>query len=46
MYIYLMTLLYYLYGIIIDCAINTTGHINIFVDGLNATQKSYLKEQM
>ena len=33
-------------GIIIDHAINATGHINNFVDGLNATDKRYLKEQM
>ena len=44
--IYLMNLLSYLYGIIIDCTINSSVHVHNVVDGLNATDKHYLKEQM
>ena len=29
-----------------DCAINSPGHVNNVVDGLNATGKCYLKAQM
>ena len=36
---YLMTLLWFLYGIIMYRAINASCHRNIFVDGLNATDK-------
>ena len=41
--IYLMTVLSYSYGIIMDCAINALGHGNIFLDVINATGKRYLK---
>ena len=44
--IYLMNFLSYLYGIIIYCAINSPVHENNFVDGLNATEKSYLKGKL
>ena len=43
--IYLMTVLSYSYGIIMDCAINAPGHGNNVVDGPNATDKRYLKEK-
>ena len=33
------------YGIIIDSAINAPGHGNNVVDGMNATDKRYLKEK-
>ena len=38
-----MTVLSSSYGIIMDFAINVPGHGNNFVDGLNATDKKYLK---
>ena len=41
--IYLITVLSSLYGIIMDRSINSHGHINIVVDGINATDKHYLK---
>ena len=41
--IYLMNVLSSSYGIIMDHAINEPGHGNNFVDGLNATDKRYLK---
>ena len=41
--IYLMTLLSSSYGIIMDHAMNPPGHGNNVVDGLNATDKNYLK---
>ena len=44
--IYLMTVLSSSYGIIMDSEINAPGHGNIFVDGLNAMDTFYLKEQM
>ena len=44
--IYLMTVLSYSYGIIMDRAINATGHGSNVVDGLNKTGKNDLKEQM
>ena len=44
--VYLMSVLSYLYGIIMDHKINSTRYGNNFVDGLNATLKSYLREQM
>ena len=39
--IYLMTVLSSSYGIIMDHAINTTGYVNNFVDGINATEKLF-----
>ena len=44
--IYLVTMLLSKHGIIMDFAINPPGHGNNVVDGLNATEKLYLKEQM
>ena len=44
--IYLMTLLSYLYGIIMYRTINSPGNGKIVVDGINATDKFYLKEKM
>ena len=44
--IYLMTVLSSSYGIIMDREINATGHVNNFFDGLNATEKRFLREQM
>ena len=44
--IYSMTVLSYLYGIIMDLAINAPGHSGTFVRGINATDKHYLKNQM
>ena len=41
--IYLIHFLLYLYGIIMDHAINSSVHENNVVDGLNATDKRYLK---
>ena len=41
-----MTVLSSLYGIIMDFAINTPGHGNNVLYGLNATHKRYLKEEM
>ena len=44
--IYLMTVLSYSYGIIMDHAINAPGHGNNVVDGLNAMDKIYLKGEI
>ena len=44
--IYLITLLLYLHGIIIDCTTNAPGHRNISFYGLKDTDKQYLREQM
>ena len=44
--IYLMTILSYSYGIILDRAINAPVHEKNVVDGINATYKHYLKEQI
>ena len=44
--IYLMTVASSSYGIIMDRAINTTGHGNNVVDELNTTDKRYLKRGM
>ena len=44
--IYLMTMVSASYGILMYHAINVPGNGNNFVDGLNATDKRYLKEQM
>ena len=44
--IYLKTVLSYSYGIIMDRGINTSGHGNNVVDGLNAMKKRYLKGEM
>ena len=41
--LYLMTVLSYSYGIILDQAIDAPGHGKNVVDGLNATYKRYLK---
>ena len=41
--IYLITVLSSSYGVIMDHAINAPGHGNNVVDGLNATDKHYLK---
>ena len=41
--IYLMTVLSYSHVIIMVRALNTRGHGNNFDDGLNATEKFYLK---
>ena len=41
--IYLMNVLSSSYGIIMDQAMNTPGHGNNVVDGLNATRNLYLK---
>ena len=43
--IYLMTVLSSSYGIITNRAINSSVQGNNVVDGLNATEKNYLKEQ-
>ena len=40
---YLMTVLSSLYGIIMDSSINAPGNKNNVVDGINATEKCYLK---
>ena len=42
--VHLMTVLSSSYVIIMDLAINAPGHENNVVDGLNATDKRYLKE--
>ena len=44
--IYLMTVISYLYGIIMDIAINAPVHGNNVVDALNATDKRYLTEKL
>ena len=41
-----MAVLSYSYGIIMDIAINAPGHGKNVVDGINATYKCYLKEQI
>ena len=41
-----MTVLSSLYGIIMDRTINASGHGKNVVDGLNTTDKLYLKEEM
>ena len=41
--IYLMTVLLSPYGIIMDCTINALGRGNNAVDGINETDKNYLK---
>ena len=41
-----MTVLSYSYGIIMDRAINAPVHGNNVVDGLNTTDKHYLKGRM
>ena len=44
-YIYIMNVLSSSYGIIMDRAINSPGHRKNVADGLNATEKRYLKEK-
>ena len=44
--IYLMNVLSNLYDIIMDVAINATGNRKNVIDGLNATDKRYLKGEM
>ena len=44
--IYLMTVLSSSYGIIMYISINAPGNGNNVADGLNTTDKRYLKEQM
>ena len=44
--IYLMTVLSSLYAIVMVPAINAPGHGKNVFNGLNTTDKSYLKEQM
>ena len=41
-----MTVLSYLYGKIMDLAINSPVNGNNIVDGINATENIYLKEKM
>ena len=41
-----MTVLSSLNGIIMDCTINSSGHENNLVDGLNTTEKRDLKEKI
>ena len=41
--IYLMTVLSSSYGIIMNRAIDVLGHGKNFIDGINATDKRYLK---
>ena len=41
--VYLITVISYLYGIIMGCAINAHSHGNNTVDRLNATVKNDLK---
>ena len=43
---YLMTVLSSSYCIIMDWAVNAPGHGNNIVDGINATDKLYLKGEM
>ena len=45
-YIYLFTVLYYLYDIILYCEINSLCHGFIYAGGLNATDKIFLKGKM
>ena len=40
---YLMTVLPYSYGTIMNRAIDVLGHGKNFIDGINATDKRYLK---
>ena len=42
----LMTVLSYLYGIMMDFSINSPGHGKMVFNGRNATSKCYLKEQI
>ena len=44
--VYLMTVLTDSYGIIMGHKINAPGHGNNVIDGLNSTDKHYLKEKM
>ena len=44
--IYLMTVLSYSYGIVLDCTLNAPVHENNAVDGLNSTEKLTLKGKM
>ena len=44
--IYLVTVLLSSYDIIMGRTINAPGHVNNVVDGLNATEKCYLKVKM
>ena len=44
--IYLMTVLSTSYGILMDRSINIPGHVNNVADGINATDKRYLKEKI
>ena len=46
MAIYVITVLSSLYGIIMDREIKVPGNGKNVVDGINATDKHYLKEQM
>ena len=41
-----MNVLSYSSGIIMDLAINAPGHVKNGVDGINVTNKYYLKEEM
>ena len=43
--IYLISVLSYLYGIIMERARNAPGHGNNAVNRINATEKLYLKEK-
>ena len=44
--IYLMNVLSSSYGIIMDHAMNSSGHGKNVVDGINAMEKLYLKEKI
>ena len=46
LYKYLMTVLSYSYGNIMYCTINPPVFVNNVVDGLNSTDKHYLKGEM
>ena len=46
LYIYLMTVLSSLYGIIMDPVINAPGRVNNVADGLDDTDKHYFKGEM
>ena len=46
LYIYLMTVLSYLYGIVMDCEINAPGNEKNVFDGLNSTEKRCLNGKM
>ena len=45
-YVWLMTVLSSSYGIITDHTINAPGHVKNVVDGLNLTDKRYLKGEI